>query len=193
MTDNSTPTREDLAREYDAVHNRLFLLQILMVAALLAVYQLSGASAALADGLTKRFGANLWYVVNGVYTLVTVFGFAAFMFPVSYYSDYVLEHHYELSNESFGDWLLDFIKSLAIDLVMAVILFEVIYALLYWQPQWWWLFATVFYIFFAVIVSTVAPVVIMPLFHKFEPLEEGELTAAVREMMEAAGSLLERF
>jgi len=187
MTENVTPTREELAREYDAVHNRLFLVQILMVAALLAAYQLSGASAALADGLVKRFGENLWYLTNGVYTLVTVFGFAAFMFPLSYYTDYVLEHHYELSNEDFGMWLLDFIKSLLIDLVLAVILFEVVYALLYWQPDWWWLFATAFYIFFAIIISTVAPVVIMPLFHKFEPLAEGELTDAVKEMMEEAG------
>jgi len=187
MTEEVTPTREELAREYDAVHNRLFLIQILMVAALLAVYQLSGASAALADGLAKRFGENLWVVTNGLYTLVTVFGFAAFMFPLSYYSEYVLEHHYELSNEDFGMWLLDFVKSLLIDLVLATILFGVVYALLRWQPDWWWLFATAFYIFFAVIVSTVAPVVIMPLFHKFEPLAEGELTHAVRAMMEEAG------
>ncbi|MCF7848290.1 MAG: M48 family metallopeptidase [Kiritimatiellales bacterium] len=187
MTENTTPTREDLAREYDAVHNRLFLVQILMVAVLLAAYQLSGASAALADGLVKRFGESLWYLTNGVYVLVTVFGFAAFMFPLSYYTDYVLEHHYELSHEDFGMWLLDFTKSLLIDLVLAVILFEVVYALLRWQPVWWWVFATAFYILFAIIISTIAPVVIMPLFHKFEPLAEGDLTDAVKAMMEEAG------
>ena len=43
---------------------------------------------------------------------------------------------------------------------------------------------TAFYIAFAIVLSTLMPVVIMPLFHKFEPLEEGDLTAAVRAMME---------
>ncbi len=186
--DESTPSpREALAKEYDAIHNRLFLFQILLVAALLAVFQFSGASATLADSLTARFGESHWYVVNAVYTAIAVFGFAACMFPLSYYSGHVLEHHYELSNETFGEWLGDFVKSLLIDLVLATILFSVVYALLRWMPNWWWFFATVFYILFAVVLSTLFPVVIMPLFHKFEPLEEGDLTQAVRAMMVESG------
>ena len=176
-----------MAKEYDALHNRLFLIQILVLGTLLAAYQFSGASAALAHGLSGRFGDGIWYVTNAIYTAVSVFGFAAFMMPFSYYSGYVLEHHYELSNETFGDWLADFLKSLAIDLLLATFLFSVIYALLRLIPGWWWVAAAVFYILFAVVMSTIAPVVIMPLFHKFEPLEEGDLTAAVRTMMDEAG------
>ncbi len=179
--------RDMLAKEYDAIHNRLFLLQILVLGILLAVYQFSGASAALANGLANRVGESYWYVTNAVYTMVSVFGFAACMFPFSYYSGHILEHHYGLSNETFGDWFADFIKSLMIDLVLATILFSVIYALLRWLPDFWWVAAAVFYILFGVVLSTIAPVVIMPLFHKFEPLQEGELTDAVRKMMEEAG------
>jgi STE24 endopeptidase len=182
-----TANREAMAKEYDAVNNRLYLIQIILLTVLLAAYQLSGASAALANGLASRFGENLWYVTNAVYTIVSVFGFAAFMMPFSYYSGYVLEHHYGLSNETFGDWMGDFIKSLLIDLVLATVLFSVIYALLRLIPEWWWLAASIFYILFAVVISTIAPVVIMPLFHKFQPLEEGDLTTDVRAMMEDAG------
>ena len=184
---DSHKDREAMAKEYDAIHNRLFFLQILVLALLLALYQFSGASAALANGLTARFGEPFWYVTNAVYTLVSVFGFAACMFPFSYYSGHVLEHHYGLSNESFGGWIADFIKSLLIDMILATILFSVIYALLRLLPDLWWLAAAFFYILFAVVLSTIAPVVIMPLFHKFEPLAEGELTAAVRKMMDEAG------
>ncbi len=179
--------REQLAKEYDAIHNRIFLLQIILIALLLAVFQFSGFSAALADGLAARFGEKLWAVSNAAYVAITVFGFAACMFPLSYYSGHVVEHHYELSNETFGDWFSDFIKSLMIDLALVTVLFSVIYALLRWQPEWWWLLATAFYILFAVVLSTLFPVLIMPLFHKFEPLQEGDLTAAVRKMMEDAG------
>ena len=179
--------RERLAKEYDAIHNRMFVLQILLVGILLAAYLLSGASAALASGLAARFGDQFWFATNAVYTAISVFGFAACMFPLSYYSGHVIEHHFELSNETFGEWLVDFVKSLAIDLVLATILFSVIYAFLRWIPDWWWLYATVFYILFAVVLSTLIPVVIMPLFHKFEPLQEGDLTQAVRNMMEEAG------
>lgn len=183
----STPDRETMAKEYDAIHNRLFFLQILVLGILLAAYQFSGASAALAGGLSARFGDALWYVTNAVYIVVSVFGFIACMFPFSYYSGYVLECHYGLSNESFGEWLADFIKSMVIDLLLATILFSVIYALLRWMPNLWWLAAAIFYILFAVVLSTIAPILIMPLFHKFEPLQTGELTDAVRRMMEDAG------
>ena len=186
MTDTQKD-REVMAREYDAIHNRLFVLQVLVLGILLAAYQFSGASSALANGLTERFGGNLWYASNAVYTIISVFGFAACMFPFSYYSGHVLERHYGLSNETFGDWFGDFVKSLAIDLVLATILFSVVYALLRWLPEIWWLAAALFYILFAVVLSTIAPVVIMPLFHKFDPIEEGELAAAIRGMMEESG------
>jgi len=181
---DSTPSRRDaLAKEYDAIHNRLFFVQILLVVVLLGLYQFSGFSAALANGLSARFGENLWYLSNAVYIVVTVFGFAAGMFPLSYYSGHVLEHHYELSRETFGEWFADFLKSLLVDLLLATVLFSVIYALLRWLPEWWWAAAAAFYILFAVVLSTLMPVVIMPMFHRFEPLEEGELTEAVCNMM----------
>lgn len=186
MTELET-NREAMAKEYDAIHNRLFLLQILVLGILLAAYQFTGASSALAKGLSARFGENMWWITNAAYTVISVFGFAAFMAPFSYYSGYVLEHHYGLSKETFGDWMADFVKSLLIDLVLAAVLFSVIYALLRWMPEWWWLAAAVFYILFAVVIGTITPTIIMPLFHKFEPLEEGDLTNAVRKMMNDAG------
>ncbi len=176
-----------MAKEYDALHNRLFLLQILVLGILLGVYQFSGASAALANGLAAHFGESAWYAVNAVYTAVSVFGFAAFMSPFAFYSGYVLELHDGLSLDSLGDWLFVFLKSLLIDLVIATVLFSVIYALLRWLPAWWWLAAAGFYILFGVVVATLAPTFIMPLFQKYEPLDEGDLLAAVSEMLEKAG------
>ncbi len=186
MTDQPTE-REMMAKEYDSIHNRLFLIQTLALVLLLALFQFSGFSAMLADGLAVRFGPKLWYLTNVVYALVAMFGFSACMFPFSYYGSYVLDQHYGLSNETMSEWMGDFFKALLIDMLMAAILFPVIYALLRWLPEWWWAAAAVFYIFFVVIISALAPVFIMPLFHKFEPLEEGELTEAVRKMMSDAG------
>jgi len=179
--------RELMAKEYDAIHNRLFLLQILVLGMLLGIYQFSGASAALANGLASRFGENMWWATNAVYTLVSVFGFAAFMSPFGFYSSYVLEHHYGLSDETVGDWVFDFIKSLVIDLVIATVLVSVIYAFLRWIPELWWVSASAFYILFAIVLSSVLPTVILPLFQRFEPLEEGALSDEVHKMMNAAG------
>ncbi len=180
------PRTEEQAREYESTHNKLFLLRILLTLAALAVYLFTGASAHLAEGLRSRFG-DLWPVVNGLYILITVFGFAALMFPVSLFGDFVIEHRYGLSRESLETWFLDFLKGLGLELLLATVFFEVIYAFLRWTPAFWWVWATGFYVLFAVVLTSIAPVVIMPLFHKFEPLENPSLTEAVKAFVEKAG------
>jgi hypothetical protein len=91
MVDPNTPepelglSAEDRAREYESIHNRLFLIRILLTIVVLGGYLFSGASVYLADGLRNRFG-TIWPLVNGLYILITIFGFAAVMFPLSLYS-----------------------------------------------------------------------------------------------------------
>jgi STE24 endopeptidase len=186
--DPREPSTEEQAREYESIHNRLFVVRILLTILALVVYLFSGASAHLAEGLGSRFDRSwLWPVVNGLYTLITVFGFAAVMFPLSLYSDYIIEHRFGLSKQSMESWMGDFFKSLAFELALALIFFEFVYAFLRWMPNYWWVSATLCYVFFAVVLSSIAPVLIMPLFHKFEPLEDTELTEAVQRFVQSAG------
>lgn len=180
------PTPEERAREYEQVHNRLFLVRILLTVLVLAVYLLSGASVYLAEGLRDRFGA-LWPVVNGLYTVITIFGFAALMFPLSLYSEHVVERRYGMSNQELEGWFFDYLKALAIELVLATAFFEVIYAFLRYAPVLWWIWATFFYVLFVVVLAAIAPVVIMPLFHKFDPIDNPSLTDAVKDFVERAG------
>jgi STE24 endopeptidase len=181
-----SPENKAKAREYEAIHNKLFVIRLFVTAALIMAYLFTGASAGLAEGLRTWFG-SLWGVVNALYVAITIFGFSAFLFPFSLYGDYELEHRFELSRQSFGSWLWDYVKSLLFDLVIGVLFFSVIYALLRWSPDYWWLLAATFYIFFSMVLTTIAPVMIMPLFHKFEPLEKSELTEAVKAFVEREG------
>ena len=180
------PAPEDRAREYELIHNRLFLVRILLTVVILAVYLFSGASVYLAEGLRNRFG-TMWPVINGLYTVITIFGFAAVMFPLSLYSEYMVERRYGMSNQDLEGWFIDYLKSLVIELLVATIFFEVIYAFLRYAPGLWWVWATFFYVLFVVVLSSIAPVVIMPLFHKFEPIDNPSLTDAVKAFVEKAG------
>jgi len=179
-------SKEQQAREYEAAHNRLFLIRIVITLIALSVYLFSGASAQLAEGLRSRYG-SAWLIINGLYTVITVFGFAAFMFPLSFYGDYVLEHRYGLLHQHMDSWFFDYLKSLLIEIVLSLVFFEIIYAFLRFLPAHWWIWATLFYVLFAVVLTSIAPVVIMPLFHKFKPLEDTRLTEAVKAFVEQAG------
>lgn len=178
--------REERARRYEAMHNRLFGVRIALTALLLALYWFSGASADLAEGLRARF-VEQWVWVNGIYLLVTLFAFSAMMFPLSYYGDHYLERHYGLSRQTFNSWFTDYLKGMGVDLLLTTLFLSVIYALLRAFPQVWWIWATGVYVLLSVVLSALYPVWIMPMFHKFEPLEEGELTEAVRGFAEQSG------
>jgi STE24 endopeptidase len=184
--DTPVPDRAQQAREYEAVHNRLFVGRIVVTVSLIALYLFSGASAELANGLSQRFG-DAWWWTNAVYLLVTLFGFSAILFPLSLYSDHYLEHHYELSHQSLNSWLQDHMKSLVIELLLTTAFLSVIYALLHATPQYWWLWATGVYVLISIVLSAVYPVLIMPLFHQFEPLPESDLTKAVRAFATESG------
>jgi STE24 endopeptidase len=186
MTPAAPDDRPRQAREYERLHNRLFVGRLLLTTLALALFHFAGGSAQLAAGLRAHCG-TWWPVTNGLYVLVAVFGFAAFSFPLSFYEEYALETRYGLSRQTFGGWLWDYVKGLLLELALALVFFEVLYALLRWAPGSWWLLATVFYVVFSVGLSAIAPVLIMPLFHKFEPLDDPGLVARVTAFAQAAG------
>lgn len=178
--------REQRARDYEAAHNRLYVVRIGVTIAAILLYFFSGASAHLAEGLSARFGDQWWWT-NTVYLLVTLFAFSALMFPLTLFSDYHLEHRYQLSRQSLNSWYRDYAKELGIEILLTTLFLSAIYALLNASPAWWWLWTTLLYVGLAVVLSALWPIVIMPLFHKFEPLEQSELTDAVRSFAEQSG------
>ena len=140
----------------------------------------------MADGLRDRFGAY-WILTDVIYLAITLFGFSAFMFPISLYADYQLEHQYGLSHQEFSDWFVDYLKATALEMGLGIVFFTVLYALLAWSPEWWWIGGTIFYVMFTVVLTTIAPLVILPMFHDLQPLEDETLSQSIREYMQAAG------
>jgi STE24 endopeptidase len=63
---------------------------------------------------------------------------------------------------------------------------ELVYVLLATQPQLWWLWVGLVLLFFTVIMANLAPVLLLPLFYKFTPLPEGELTQRLLKLAEQA-------
>jgi STE24 endopeptidase len=105
-----------------------------------------------------------------------------------YYSSFVLPHRYGLSNQSFKDWIKDGLKGMLIGAPIGLIVLEVIYIFLRAFPQTWWLWVAGFLLVFNVLLSNLAPVLIMPLFNKFVPLgdEHADLAQRLMKLAERA-------
>ncbi len=93
-----------------------------------------------------------------------------------------------LSTQSLGPWLVDYGKSTAIGAVLAGAGAALLLALVRRFPRRWWLPAAGGVVAIAAIFSWLAPVVLAPLFNRFEPLPEGsELRAEVLELGREGG------
>ena len=94
------------AREYESTKNRLFVIQIFYLFALLSIFLFFGFSQSLANNLISHYGSDSWFITNISYIALVILGISVFLFPFSYYRGYVLESYYNLSNQSLccGDW-----------------------------------------------------------------------------------------
>src|SRR2546428_9213137 len=125
-----------------------------------------------------------WQVL--VYLLILTLGYQVITFPLDYYGGFVLSHRYGLSTMTLRSWLADLLKGLVLSLILEILAIELIYLLLATQPQTWWLWVALALLFFTVVMANLAPILILPLFYKFSPLPEGELTQRLLALADRA-------
>jgi len=85
-------------------------------------------------------------------------------------------------------WLWDEFKGMLVGLLLATVVVELIYSLLRHVPQHWWLIAWAVFLGLIVLLAQLAPVVLFPIFYKFEPLENEELKRRLIVLSERAGT-----
>ncbi len=114
-----------------------------------------------------------------IVTLITV--------PWIIYTDFVREHAYGLSNQSFGEWGGEQLIGIAADTLIAAILWMGVHAVIRRWPRGWWVGGTGLTI--AVLMATIAlaPVYLDPLFNDYTPLPEGPVKAEVLKLARANG------
>jgi STE24 endopeptidase len=110
-----------------------------------------------------------------VFTILVIVILQVIEFPFAFYQGHLLEHRYGLSTQSAGRWLSDHIKGIVLGMVFAIAGASIVFlALRQWPDQWWWISAAVFAL--AMIgLAQLAPVVLLPIFYKFKPLDRPAL------------------
>jgi len=92
-----------------------------------------------------------------------------------------------LSTQGFGAWLADYGKQGAIGVALAAGGAALLIALLRRFGRLWWIPATGAVIAIEVVFAWLAPVLLAPLFNRFEPLPEGRAREAVLDLGRRAG------
>lgn len=145
---------------------------------------LSGGAIALRDWATAT-GPG-WWGAFALFNLAFWAGYTLLTMPLGYWGGHRLERQYGLSKQTTTSWLIDALKGLAVGTVVSFPLLAGVYALLGAAPATWWLWAWGGFAVFTLVAIVLVPVVIMPLFHTFTPLEDESLVARLHRMAERA-------
>ena len=107
--------------------------------------------------------------------------------PFSIYETFVIEERFSFNTTTYATFILDLVKSL----VLGAILGGVVLLLILWFYDWagslFWLYAWGGLTLFSLFMSFFYTTLILPLFNKLTPLEEGDLRNSIEEMSHKTG------
>jgi len=108
-------------------------------------------------------------------------------FPLGVYEGFVREHKYGLATQTFGPWLGDQLKGLAVGVVFGGLLLMALYGIVRRLPRTWWIWGAATSLVFLTFFALIAPVYVAPLFNKYTRLEDPAIRDPILSMARANG------
>ncbi|NOY87954.1 MAG: M48 family metallopeptidase [FCB group bacterium] len=178
-----SPERKAKLISYSRFNNIWRFVDFLVGIGILCLILFTGLSAKLRDWaqvVHKKFFVVWFYLI--LFLLVNYI----FNFPFDIYRNFFVENQYGFNHLTFWGWWKEGLLSLGLTMIIGIIPLWFLYRLMEKLKRWWLWFslgAIPFLVFFIII----APVVISPLFNKFEPLKNKELKQMLLQEANKAG------
>jgi STE24 endopeptidase len=193
------PKRQARAKEYASIRRRLMLLNLMLGGAYLLLWLLLGWGAWVRHALNSQVSGGLlpfqphWILQLLLFTAALAIPWSLFDLPLSFYSTYTLPHRYDLSNQTVRGWVTDQVKATLLSMLIGTPLLIGMFALLRSAPLTWWLLGAGGYSLFAIVLTALAPLILMPIFYTFTPLSESYegLEERLLRLSERAGTFVQ--
>jgi STE24 endopeptidase len=173
------------AADYTLAKLRLGHWDLAIDAGMLLVWTLLGGLGALDAWLVEVSGSGMLQQLLLVMGFMLISGLVNL--PLSYYQTFKVEQHFGFNNMTVGLWLSDLVKGTALGVVLGLPLVWAILWLMESGGDQWWLLAWALLVSYQLFVMWLAPNYIMPLFNKFQPLDDAQLQARVDALMQRTG------
>jgi STE24 endopeptidase len=178
---------EDKATRYHRLGRRASVGAALAGFLTLAVLVVSGASAALRATASSLAGGS-YLATLSLYVVLVALVAEAVELPFAFYRGVVLERRFGLSTETTLRWWRDHVKAAAIALVFAIGAAAIVGSLIRWSPERWWVAAAAAFSAIMVVLAQLAPVMLLPLFYEFKPLDRPSLRDRLVALANRAGA-----
>ena len=173
-------------QQYQRTNSRFALVESSVSTALMLAILLTGAlgwfEAQISQHLTSHYVLLPLVYMAAIIVLTNVLSL-----PFDFYDTFVIEERFGFNKSTRGLFFADAAKSLALTLVLAGAVIAIVAWLYHLTPQWFWLIAWGVLTLFSVVIGYFYSEIIVPIFNKQTPLEEGELRDGLFELAERAG------
>ena len=170
---------------YTADSTRFGIVEKLFDQALLLVILLTGLLPWFVEIITT------WHLgfIGGGLVFFAIFAAISNLFdiPFELYSTFVIEDRYGFNTKTLKLWAIDWVKGMALSFILGGIVIFFLLTLVFYIKNAWWFFAWIVISVFELLIMWLYPVVIAPLFNKFEPITNMELQNKIATLMGKAG------
>jgi STE24 endopeptidase len=128
------------------------------------------------------FGESVWALAGFIF--LTGIALSVVGLPLDWYAQFRLEERFGFNTSTQKTWWLDRLKGLSLGIILGYPLLVLLLSFLRWTGWWWWLYAWAALLIFQLLMTLLAPVLILPLFNKFTPLGEGSLRQRLLKLAE---------
>jgi STE24 endopeptidase len=174
------------ARRYNRIRRWLEISDFVLGFVFLAALLFAGWTGVLRDWAYWASFQNYQLSVF-VYVFLLMLAGKLLGFGLDYYG-LRLERRYNLSNQKTRAWFWDEIKGFLVALVFGGIIAELLYFTIRQSPEHWWIIAWAMFLVLFVVIAQLAPLILFPIFYKFEPLENEDLKRRLVRLSETAGT-----
>ncbi|RIB05194.1 peptidase family M48-domain-containing protein [Gigaspora rosea] len=112
--------------------------------------------------------------------------------PLSLYYTFVIEERHGFNKMTLGLFFMDLLKGFLIAGVIGLPILALVLQIIRWTGDNFYFYVWIFMIIFNLVLLTIYPTLIQPLFNKVEPLEKGDLRERIEELASRIGFPLKK-
>ena len=175
--------KQKKARRYEKEKRLLGLASMALSFVILLFFHFSGLSSWLAN---LQIGSSvIWIFLLYIFVFQVIF--VVFSLPVEFYAGFIHEHRWNFSNQTLKSWAWERLKSFFVSTILLFIVLGLLFWIMDLFPQWWWLIAGVAFTLLSVVLATLFPVVILPVFNKYTQINDKELIESLEKILTRGG------
>ncbi|GHC03402.1 M48 family metallopeptidase [Cerasicoccus arenae] len=171
--------------DYTLAKNALGKIDTFYEAIVLALIVCTGFLAWLYNSLTAVLGEGVWGQSVVLFLVLIIIGLPSI--PMDWWSTFKLEAKFGFNKSTIGLWITDKIKGFVLGAILGIPVLALLLSIFNWLPVSWWFWGFFTFFILQLLLMVLYPRLIMPLFNKLSPLEDGPLRDRLLALGERTG------